>query len=278
MSDITIFDYSGGTVPTTILARSGRMELIEQNTGIRLDLHDGEIHVVPGTAAARKYRRGRFELHTLVLRNAGAVFQRADRDSRSDREMNVTMMLEEIGRLDEQRDKRVVRLEEKAREAGFTSYDAYVDEYGPPRPVPGLLGWFGRLTRGSPAVADSARGIRVRDTLLSDLNEIEGLERRMNAFRVEIQKKFSIPFACVVFVLVGAPLGIRTRKGGFANMAIAVAIFVLYYLFLIGGEQLADRRIVPPAVAMWLPNVVFGVLGLWLTASVTGWGRSRGMR
>ena len=111
-----------------------------------------------------------------------------------------------------------------------------------------------------------------------DLSKIENLDRRRNSFLVEVHKKFSIPFACMVFILVGGPLGIRTRKGGFANMAIAVAFFITYYLFLIAGEQLADRRFVSPAFAMWLPNIVFGLVGIYLTVSVVGWGTSRGMR
>ena len=77
---------------------------------------------------------------------------------------------------------------------------------------------------------------------------------------------------------IGAPLGIRTRRGGFANMAIAVAFFMIYYVFLIGGEQLADRGFLSPALAMWLPNLLFGVVGAYLTASVVGIGPSRGMR
>ena len=111
-----------------------------------------------------------------------------------------------------------------------------------------------------------------------DMTEVDNLQRRIGSYRVEIQKKFSIPFACVVFVLVGGPLGIRTRKGGFANMAIAVAFFIVYYLFLIAGEQLADRRFVSPMLAMWFPNLLFGLVGTYLTFSVVGWGPSRGMR
>jgi len=107
---------------------------------------------------------------------------------------------------------------------------------------------------------------------------LQSLDRRIDSFKVEIHKKFSIPVACVVFVLVGGPLGIRTRKGGFANMAIAVAFFITYYLFLIAGEQLADRGFLSPFLSMWLPNLVFGALGVYLTVSVVGWGSSRGMR
>jgi lipopolysaccharide export system permease protein len=67
-------------------------------------------------------------------------------------------------------------------------------------------------------------------------------------------------------------------KGGFANMAIAVGFFLVYYLMLIGGEQLADRRLFSPLLAMWLPNLILGAIGVYLTASVMGIGPSRGMR
>jgi lipopolysaccharide export system permease protein len=57
----------------------------------------------------------------------------------------------------------------------------------------------------------------------------------------------------------------RARRGGFAASALSIGFFLVYYLFLIGGEQLADRTIVSPAVAMWAPNVVLALPALWLT-------------
>jgi lipopolysaccharide export system permease protein len=68
-----------------------------------------------------------------------------------------------------------------------------------------------------------------------------------------------------VFVLVGAPLGIRARKSGIGVAFISIIFFVFYYLCLAGGEELADRRFLDPAVAMWTPNIVIGAIGLFLT-------------
>jgi hypothetical protein len=95
--------------------------------------------------------------------------------------------------------------------------------------------------------------------------ELRAIQRRINSFRVEIHKKFAIPVACVVFVLVGAPLGIRARRGGFSIGFLSVVFFLFYYVCLIGGEQLADRSILPPWLAMWIADGVLGLLGAFLT-------------
>ncbi|TKJ41287.1 hypothetical protein CEE37_06375 [candidate division LCP-89 bacterium B3_LCP] len=89
--------------------------------------------------------------------------------------------------------------------------------------------------------------------------------RRINSFMVEIHKKYSIPVACLVFVLIGAPLGVRVRRGGLGvATGLSVVFFLIYWAFLIGGEDLADRSIITPAMAMWLPNVLMGLVGIVL--------------
>jgi lipopolysaccharide export system permease protein len=91
-------------------------------------------------------------------------------------------------------------------------------------------------------------------------------EKEINRYSVEIQKKYSIPFASVVFLFLGIPLGIRMRRGGIAvATAVSILFFVIYYIFLVGGEELADRGFVSPFWGMWLPNIVFFVIGIILT-------------
>jgi lipopolysaccharide export system permease protein len=91
-------------------------------------------------------------------------------------------------------------------------------------------------------------------------------QRLIDSYLVEINKKYSIPVACLVFVLLGVPLGIRAHRGGIGvSGGLSVFFFLLYWVFLIGGEDLADRNYVHPAVAMWAPNVILGILGIYLT-------------
>ena len=101
--------------------------------------------------------------------------------------------------------------------------------------------------------------------LLADIQMIKGYEKNKNKYLVEIHKKFSLPIACIIFILIGAPLGIINKKGGFFIAIVFSFIFILlYYLFLIGGEEMADRNIIHGGLAMWLPNIVLGIIGLIL--------------
>lgn len=87
--------------------------------------------------------------------------------------------------------------------------------------------------------------------------------RRVNKFMVEIFKKVSIPFACVVFILLGAPIGIMTKRGNFGYAAIiSTVILTIYWLSIIQGEKLADRLFITPFWGMWTFDIVFSIIGI----------------
>ena len=74
-----------------------------------------------------------------------------------------------------------------------------------------------------------------------------------------------MPVACVIFILVGSPLGIIARRGGMGvAVGVSVVFFLIYWASLMGGERLADRAIIEPWIAMWSSNIVFGALGIFL--------------
>lgn len=102
-------------------------------------------------------------------------------------------------------------------------------------------------------------------TIDNQLSLIRSFERSANSLLVEIHKKYSIPVACLVFVVIGAPLGFMARRGGIATGGgLSLGFFLLYWTFLIGGEDLADRQIISPFLAMWAANFVVGAAGLYL--------------
>jgi lipopolysaccharide export system permease protein len=86
-----------------------------------------------------------------------------------------------------------------------------------------------------------------------------------NAERVEFHRRFSIPFACVAFALVGVPLGMQPARTARARgFTLSLALIFLYYVFLTIGEDLGRKGILPTALALWLPNLVLGGIGACL--------------
>ncbi|MCZ6677936.1 MAG: LptF/LptG family permease [Candidatus Poribacteria bacterium] len=85
--------------------------------------------------------------------------------------------------------------------------------------------------------------------------------------QVEYHKKFSIPFACFVFGLIGVPLGLVVKRSGkMVGFGIGLGLILVYYLLLQIGQDTGRNGVFPPGFAMWLPNIVIGAVGLGFTA------------
>jgi lipopolysaccharide export system permease protein len=121
------------------------------------------------------------------------------------------------------------------------------------------------------AVADSIRAISPEENQLRKARIAEAklrvdiAQRARNRYDIEIHKKFSLAAACIIFVLIGAPIAVRFPRGGVGLViGVSLLVFALYYVGLIGGESLANEGIVPPFWAMWGTNVMLSVVGIVL--------------
>lgn len=85
--------------------------------------------------------------------------------------------------------------------------------------------------------------------------------------RVEVQRKFSIPFACLVFAALGVPLGIQpSRSIHSRGFSMSLVLIFVYYLLLTFGQNLGERGALPPPVAVWLPNAILSIVAAYLLA------------
>lgn len=83
--------------------------------------------------------------------------------------------------------------------------------------------------------------------------------------QVEINEKLSLAFSCLVFMLIGTSLAVITRRREKAiNIGIAMLIIIIYYPLFIGCEALAIQGVIEPHIIMWIPNLLFGGLGIAL--------------
>ena len=90
---------------------------------------------------------------------------------------------------------------------------------------------------------------------------------------MEMHRKFSVPFACLVFALIGLGLGVTSRKDGkLASFVLGIGVIFTYYVFMYTGEAMAKGALLSPHLAMWLPNLVLGLAGIglivWRSGSV----------
>ncbi|HEX6160276.1 MAG TPA: LptF/LptG family permease, partial [Thermoanaerobaculia bacterium] len=122
----------------------------------------------------------------------------------------------------------------------------------------------GEVAMGS--LARSLREMNLRE-LVEQERKLRDTEDQVtyNLARVEIHKKFAIPFACIAFGVLGLPLGITNRRGGKSSgFSLSIAIILFYYVMINNGEHLASAGKVPPVVAMWAANLLLLGLGIYL--------------
>jgi lipopolysaccharide export system permease protein len=82
---------------------------------------------------------------------------------------------------------------------------------------------------------------------------------------IELQKKFSIPFACLALGILAVPLGVHSESAKRSTgLGMGMIFFLIYYLMMSAGSVFGGAGVYPPVIGMWVPNVVMGGLGLFL--------------
>jgi lipopolysaccharide export system permease protein len=113
-----------------------------------------------------------------------------------------------------------------------------------------------------PSPVVSAELARLGLDLLKN-REKEIQERSLQIYELEFHKKYSLPFACIVFVFFAFPVGLFTRRSGrTVGFGIGVLVSILYYGLLFAGQTLGFQIYLNPFWAMWLPNVIIFMAGI----------------
>lgn len=105
---------------------------------------------------------------------------------------------------------------------------------------------------------------------LKSLVDVMALDSRLQTenwmkYEVELHRKFTLSFACLLLFLIGAPLGAIIRKGGLGMpLVVAVAFFVAFHMLNISGEKLAKSEAVEPWLGMWMSSIILAPLSIWL--------------
>lgn len=291
LRDVTIYDLSVPTKRRTIIADSGLLAFNATGDDLILRLYSGSMTEI-GDADPERLQRSFFREDIIRVRG---VATRLDRNEdrmyyKSDREMSVCEMISRVREAKGQRDSAWARLRvaeaDGARAPSAPSIPggvggAYctavthvlallapreaIAAESTQQPAPAPPATAAPATEQVPLRIDPAPADPV---VLEGMKlELRIAQHTVDQYRVEIEKKFAIATACFIFVLLGAPIALRFPRGGVGlTIGVSLTVFGLYYVGLLGGEALADRDLIGPAVAMWSTNILLGIIGLALMA------------
>jgi lipopolysaccharide export system permease protein len=100
--------------------------------------------------------------------------------------------------------------------------------------------------------------------LYAEMKSHEPGSRKYLKAEIELQQKFALPMACFIMALIALPLGTHWKSGRSWGVGIGLAVFLGYYLIFSLSWNLGDTGSYPPIIGVWLPNVLFGLMGFEL--------------
>lgn len=256
LKDVVIYDYSDPAKINIVTAHKGKIYFSKDQSKLIMDLWNGQIHE-SDLNQKDFYRKLIFKKHRIIMNSDQFTFQQsAPGGPRGDRELGTSAMLNIVDSLNVLKQSADNNLSNDVNKYMFADSLLPFDHIAQKKANKPDLIYVRALERIKTA----------KNVILSNYRMEAMVQDQINQYWVEIHKKYAIPVACIVFILIGAPLGVMVRKGGFGVAAsISLFFFVLYWAFLIGGEKLADRNIITPFWGMWSANIVLGIAGILLT-------------
>jgi lipopolysaccharide export system permease protein len=262
--NVTIFDRSNPSKTITVTAKEGYMVYSSAKKSLIFTLYDGEYHEFDNTNV-EEYKFSHFKKNVVYMDAANFELEKREDDYRGDREMNIVMMMDKVRELKKSISEEEDRINKKIKNSLVQEKHFISKEKSVTINIDSLK----RSTEDQwqRAQQHAQRKInQLNQTLRTSNSLLTNYIRSINRYMVEIHKKFSIPFSCIVFIIIGAPLGIAARKGSLGvGTTLSIFFFLVYWICLILGEDLADRMIISAFWSMWFPNLLIGSVGLYLT-------------
>ena len=263
LKDVRIFSKSGRETQTSIHSKTGELSTIDD--AIILDLFNGEIHELD-LRDYGNYRRIEFVKHKITIPADDLFLNRRDTTSRSDREMTIGMIIDKRKNI-------LLRQNIVKARIGRAFIRTGLDSIVPPTFEASEIAITKYKESFSSDTSKSGDEIYRKEKdidiairqLRNEYNLLRSYNKSDNKYEVELHKKFSLPVACILFIMTGASLGVLFRKGGFTiATSLSFGFFLVYYVLMIGGEDLADRTILTPMVGIWFPNILLFIIATYL--------------
>ncbi|HMA65908.1 MAG: LptF/LptG family permease [Fibrobacterota bacterium] len=269
LKGIKIFSNLSGQDPSFTMADSGKIQITPDQQYLEFTLFKGESH---STSRTNKddYFFGRFEKQVVSIKNVDSELQRTNSNYRGDREKSSLIMLDNIREFKEA-NKPYEKEYEKLLDSLKTvlhRFDSLAQKYvSKDTASSDSLTFSSWLDKVEPSRPIAIGNVELHGNLFDRIyRRIHSNNLLIAQHMVEVHKKYAIPFACILFVLIGAPLGIMAKRGGLGvGASYSLLFFIITWAFLMKGEVMADKLQISPFLAMWSGNILVAVCGVILT-------------
>ena len=283
--NIMIYDYSGGFENAKVMvADTGRLAASADKRYLILDMINGESFEnlnsqqqrSTGTTKNIPYRRETFAYKRILI-DFATDFSRYDESVLADQHVskNVAQLTESIdsmrvvatARSKEQSDK-LIRDRFFWRENGRTAAipEHVTEEEQQIYNLDSLWAGLSPVKKNQVLTIAEEHARTYNDQVEYNSLMLDDAERYIRKHQIELYRKFTLAFACLVFFFIGAPLGAIIRKGGLgAPVVISVVMFIVYYIIDNAGYKMAREALWPCWAGMWLSSFVLLPIGIFLT-------------
>jgi lipopolysaccharide export system permease protein len=287
LDKLIIYDHRNKRInPPVTIADSGYIKISSDESALIMILYNGhsfteleEKNVIPDE---RKYpsRKDYFSEQTMVLPLTGFDLERTSHEMfrNTSWSMNMEMLSHFVDSL---------TINYKVRQASqfreFLTQKVYVEQpqmqhyaiiQDSVKQTPPTIKFNARASFDTLSLSEKRNALAKSVEVMEDANNfllgktetMKSYIRAIGKYEKDWHKKLTIPFACLVFFLIGAPLGAIIRKGGLGTPAvISIFFFVIWYVLSLSGEKLVEEGVVNSIAGMWASSFILLPVGLFLT-------------
>ena len=252
MKNIIIYDYSDKKgIKKIFTSENAKMGTTENNQYLLINLINGESYSEVTNKSDEYILTTKFDTYDLKLDLSSFQMERTNSDRFSNRAktMNIKQLL--IG-LDSLQNEKLSLQNSIKKKIIVKNTDSRVYE-------PADLSKKQIITSIN----------KKKKSLANFQNQRNILIKKINRFKVEFHRKFTLSIACIVMLIIGAPIGAIIKKGGFGlPVVFSIILFLIYHIISITGEKMVKKDLIDPLIGMWGSTYIMLIIGIFLLTIV----------
>lgn len=274
LKDIIIYDHTNKVGNTkVIIAESGSMYSSQNGRFLVLELFNGQSYEDidpkrPGNRKNLPFSRSKFKSEKIRFDLSSFSFERTEEDKYSNvaQFMNLKQLSINQDSLIENIEKKLTDFENKISNFYNFNIDEEISETPPIFNINTLS--INKKKRLLKAASNKIRSSK--SFIYNTLRELKFKKKKLKKSEIEWHRKFSLPFACIILFLIGAPLGAIIQKGGLGfPVLLSIIFFLVYHIISITAEKSAIEEVFSTSFGMWLSTIILTPLGIFLCVKAT---------